>query len=166
MVKGTSQRKQQVESIEKPKKALNGETPHVPTSITKRKASAPKRGRDSYMLGEEQFLEEAEPAISSSGDAASVAFDDLDATERFDLGDTLNRGTNAHGGSIVELLDEAYDRLALDEGDVTEIQVVSVKKTTRTRASKQNGHSPVADVVEVLEIETVEASPDEQELDE
>lgn len=193
MVKATFQRKQQVEAVEKPEKAPNGETPHVPASVAKRKASAPKRGRAAYLLSDEPFLDEAEPSLaSSSGDGASVAFDDLDATERFDLGDTHNRGANAHGGSIVELLDEAYDQLALDDADVieaevanphdvlvsyartwfdksgiTEAEVVSPKtKAPRVRAGKQNGHSPSPEPVEVTELETVEVSSEEPELEE
>ncbi|MEO6458683.1 MAG: sigma-70 family RNA polymerase sigma factor, partial [Chloroflexia bacterium] len=168
MVKATSHRKQQVEAVEKPEKALNGETPHVPDSVAKQKASAPKRGRAAYLLGDEPFLDEAGPSLaSSSGDGDSVAFNDLDATERFDLSDTHNRGANAHGGSIVELLDEAYDRLALDDEDVVEDKVTVAKaKTSRVRISKQNGYSPVPEVVEVLDVETVEVSSDELEPEE
>ena len=170
MSKGTSQRKKQEDAAEKPEKALNGSTPHVHAKSAKLKSSAPKRGRAAYLLGDEPFLDEAEPSLaSSSGDADSVAFDDLDATERFDLSDTHNRGANPHGGSIVELLDEAYDRLALDDEDVVETKAkvtVTKARASRVRASKQNGHSPAPIVVETLEIETVEVSSDEPETEE
>ncbi len=170
MSKGTSQRKQQVEAAEKPEEALNGSAPPTSTSPnnTGKRKTTPKRGRATYMLNDETFLDEGEPSLaSSSGDADSVAFDDLDATERFDLADSHNRGANAHGGSIVELLDEAYDRLALDDEDVVEVKVaVSKARTNRVRASKQNGHSPAPTVVEALEIEAGEISSEEPELEE
>src|SRR5919197_183434 len=44
--------------------------------------------------------------------------DDLDVTERFDLGETVKRSRSRSGDSIVEELDEIFDTLVLDDSGV------------------------------------------------
>ena len=95
-----------------------------------------------FLLDEEPYLDGA----SGSQDALDLgaptvqssisSIDDLDVTERFDLGDTMGRGTSARHDSIVDLLDETYDRLSLDESDVLE----KGSKSPQRPATKRNGH--------------------------
>ncbi|HKP51378.1 MAG TPA: sigma-70 family RNA polymerase sigma factor [Chloroflexia bacterium] len=82
------------------------------------------------------------------------AIDDLDVTERFDLGDTLGRGTGARFDSIVDLLDETYDRLSLDETDVLD----KGTKSATERPTKRNGHK-LRVVTDDQEIESEVAVP-------
>jgi RNA polymerase primary sigma factor len=65
------------------------------------------------------------------------AIDDLDVSERFDIGDTLGRGTGVRFDSIVDLLDETYEHLSLDETDVLD---KGAKSATERPPTKRNGH--------------------------
>jgi RNA polymerase primary sigma factor len=108
-----------------------------------------------------------------------IASDDLDMAERFDLGDTVHaRGGRNSESSIVDVIDEAYDSLGLDDGELD--QEVTVTRTERITVSpKRNGRSAPAngtsgevevtvEAEEVLEVEAVEEleenEPDPDEL--
>lgn len=133
-----------------------------------------------FLLDEEQYLDGAAslpdgldiPPVKSS----SSSMDDLDVTERFDLGDTVSRSTGSRHDSIVDLLDETYDRLSLDDTDVLD---KSDKAASRPAASKRNGHKlrvvsndpetePEAAEAEMLETaapdDLEESEPDADEL--
>lgn len=110
----------------------------------------------------EQDLAAYTPGIDSAG------LDDLDATERFDLGDSVSRPQGRGQDSLVSELDEIFDTLALDESELRTEPVVTKAK----RGGKRNGVAqPVAEVteVEVSEeeetIEAEEAAPEENEPD-
>ena len=64
---------------------------------------------------------------------------DLDATERFDLGETVvSRSITARGGdSIVEELDEIMVALSLDDTDPE----ITLRSKRAAAQSKRNGHA-------------------------
>ncbi|MDQ5825420.1 MAG: sigma-70 family RNA polymerase sigma factor [Chloroflexota bacterium] len=82
------------------------------------------------------YLDSDEENLASSKEKIDIsAMDDLDVTERFDLGDTMSRSGGTRGESLVELLDEAFDTLALDERDGASEPAKSKRSITRTSAS-------------------------------
>jgi RNA polymerase primary sigma factor len=119
-----------------------------------------------FRIVEDNYMEE-EGLEQGGRPAADVVIDDLDVTERFDLGDSLNRHGNSRLG-VVDLLEEAYDQLYLD---TEESLKTSGRGTKKERGGKRNGHTPNAGSIEieveleVTEVETLEASPSD-ELDE
>jgi RNA polymerase primary sigma factor len=95
--------------------------------------------------------------------------DDLDATERFDLGNSVSRPQGRGQDSLVSELDEIFDTLALDE---SELRAEPTTPKSKRGTGKRNGAAqPVVEVieVEVIEeeeiIEAEEAAPDENEPD-
>jgi RNA polymerase primary sigma factor len=126
------------------------------------------------------FLDDDQPYDSGieSGKKADldIAADDLDAAERFDLGDSIHpRGRNADN-SIVDVIDEAYDSLGLDDqeldGEVTIQQPARASAKRNGRVTPSNGATDeievTVEVEEVLEVEVVEeadeSEPDPDEL--
>jgi RNA polymerase primary sigma factor len=108
-----------------------------------------------------------------------MAADDLDAAERFDLGDTVHsRNSRNSDNSIVDVIDEAYDSLGLDDRELdTEVRITRTERVTVS--PKRNGRSlptnGATDEIEVtveseetLEVETIEevdeSEPDPDEL--
>jgi RNA polymerase primary sigma factor len=169
---------EEMQDIGDPLKSLPGpELPNQEPGVAEATAPTGKRSRHKaapspapeFLLDEEQYLDGASAIPDGldlpSGKSSSAAIDDLDVTERFDLGDTLNRGTGTRHDSIVDLLDETYDRLALDD---TEVLDKSDTPKARPAASKRNGHKlrvvsndPEAEP-EVAEVEMLgTAAPDE-----
>jgi RNA polymerase primary sigma factor len=125
------------------------------------------------LLDEEAILG-LDPDDEGSSKRDNQELDDLDVTERFDLEDTA---MSRHGGSrsegrIVDLIDEAYDGLSLNDNDV-----LDVPKTAKSRRGtpKRNGQTPsdsdIIEVelieveVEVMEVEIEEPEPEEGEPD-
>ncbi len=138
------------------------------SSRGKRKAgakSAPVKGAPGLSFDEEPILE---PTLGASdGDGGITALDELDATERFDLSDTVSARAGASRESIVELLDEAYDKLGLDEAEVPQASA-GTPRPRRIPQSKGNGHSAaivthmVDFEVEILEVEVLEVALEEE----
>ncbi len=90
--------------------------------------------------------------------------DDLDPTERFDLGETVKaRSKPSRNGdsSIVEELDEIYDVLALDESDGA-----MMSKGKRGASAKRNGHTAAIIGVPEMGDEIAEDAVPEVELEE
>ena len=140
------------------------------TSVSSPKAQSPKPKirnpklpdflivEEVYLTGESALSEEdAEPVDT-------VAMDDLDMAERFDLGDKVSRGGGTRMG-VVDLLDEAFDQLHLDNEETLGPRA---SKRARATASKRNGATDAAiDIDLALEVvEVMDASPSEAELDE
>ncbi len=91
-----------------------------------------------------------------------VGFDDLDLTERFDLDETFPRHATSRE-SIVELLDEAYDKLALKEDDVLEVKTAASGKARLTTGGTSRafrlgavGDVDEASLDQIYEVETTE----------
>jgi RNA polymerase primary sigma factor len=108
-----------------------------------------------------------------------LAADDLDAAERFDLGDTVHsRSARNSDNSIVDVIDEAYDSLGLDDREldaevrITRTERVTVSPKRNGRSLPANGASDEVEVTveseETLEVEVVEEAeegePDPDEL--
>ncbi len=93
-------------------------------------------GEDEDLLLSEGILDDEDELTLSAGEgqgpADMIELDDLDVVERFDLGDTFSARHTGPRESIVELLDEAYDKLALSETGVLEAGRAG---TARGRAS-------------------------------
>ncbi len=113
------------------------------------------------------------------GDAGITGIDDLDRAERFDLGDTLTRQGGARSDSLVELLDEVFDTLALEDTlDTSTSAAAKTRITARTAASLKgvstDGAQVKVEVVEELEIDELaelepsleESEPEASELEE
>ncbi|MEA2573795.1 MAG: polymerase primary sigma factor [Chloroflexia bacterium] len=102
---------------------------------TRRKAGAPNL--PPFIIVEDStYLESDEENLAASTEKIDISsMDDLDVTERFDLGDTMSRSGGARGESLVELLDEAFDTLALDEMDGNTEPAKGKRAVTRTSAS-------------------------------
>jgi RNA polymerase primary sigma factor len=141
------------------------------TARGKRKSDQDK----SFALLDEDSSYDSGIEVSKESDISGV--DDLDAAERFDLGDTVHSrsGRNADN-SIVDVIDEAYDSLGLDDRDL-EAEVVISRTERVTVSSKRNGRSVPAngttpeveitvEAEETLEVELVEEpeEPDPAEL--
>jgi|GEM_PF-250350 len=94
-----------------------------------------------FLLGEDLDDTSAMPDSLDLGaptaQSSISAIDDLDVSERFDIGDTLGRGTGVRFDSIVDLLDETYEHLSLDETDVLD---KGAKSATERPPTKRNGH--------------------------
>ncbi|MDQ6693736.1 MAG: sigma-70 family RNA polymerase sigma factor [Chloroflexota bacterium] len=90
--------------------SVRGEAQGSPSSMRKARTTGP------ISVEEDTF---ADPSDTVSGKRDMGRMDDLDAAERFDLGDSLSRETGSRGDSLVELLDEAYDTLSLVDGDIS-----------------------------------------------
>src|SRR5215210_2552134 len=108
----------------------------------RRRTQTSAEGQPKFMLAEEGYLDDGENSLNNQGEADTTALDDLDVAERFDLGETLNNRGGHGGGSIVELLEEAYDRLALDDADVPSSSRKSSTSERSTSSTKRNGHVP------------------------
>ncbi|HET6262049.1 MAG TPA: hypothetical protein VFG99_07390, partial [Chloroflexia bacterium] len=82
------------------------------------------------------YLDPEEENLAASKEKIDISsMDDLDMAERFDLGDTISRSGGARGDSLVDLLDEAFDTLALDEADGDSRPGKVERTITRTSAS-------------------------------
>jgi RNA polymerase primary sigma factor len=83
-------------------------------------------------------------AVEGQGPADMTELDDLDVVERFDLDDTFSARYTGPRESIVELLDEAYDKLALSETGVLEADRADAARgrASSTRAPASTGSDP------------------------
>lgn len=100
-----------------------------------------------------------------------AALDDLDLTERFDLGETLGRPAPARPNeSIVEELDEIYDKLALDDKQAEE----KPAKAERDDPTRRNSYTlltveeieTTTEEIEILEVETLHIAPEHEQVEE
>ena len=140
MVKATSHRD---EEPEKDLATVKRKTARKPGSRSGN-TSASTNGNN-YSVVPPNILD-ADGLFESSGDADLVdrttkrdidGLDDLDATERFDLGETVvSRSISSRNGdSIVEELDEIMVALALDDTDP------EIAPRSKRGGSKRNGHA-------------------------
>jgi RNA polymerase primary sigma factor len=113
-------------------------------------------------LLDEEVIMGLDPDDEDSSERDNQELDDLDVAERFDLQDT---SLSRHGGSrsdtrIVDLIDEAYDGLALNDNDV-----LDVPKSARARrgSSKRNGQTPHGS--EIIEVEMIEVEAEVLEVE-
>src|SRR5437870_596236 len=92
-----------------------------PRTVTRRRKIAPVDSISASML-DGDFDPSAEQDLDdSSADIDIQGLDDLDATERFDLGETVKNRSRKHAGdSLVEALDEIFDTLVLNESDLVD----------------------------------------------
>src|SRR6476661_4793774 len=114
--------------------AHNGAAHAAAPAGTSRKASSINR---SSMLDNDGLFDtasEQDLAAFSSG-ADMQGLDDLDVTERFDLGETGRSRTNRSGDSLVAALDEIYDTLSLTDSELPPTAPPSAKGK---RGSKRN----------------------------
>ena len=114
----THQDDEPVKGQERRKQAAEGSTNGAPqtSARSKRKASGPNLP-PFIIVDDAAYLDSDEENLAASKDKLDItSMDDLDTAERFDLGDTVSR-SGGRGESLVELLDEAYDTLALDGMD-------------------------------------------------
>ena len=107
--------------------------------------------------------------LSSSADDLDIArLDDLDMAERFDLGDT-NKSRSIGGrseGSILELIDEAYDQLALTEDVLADGGTPGKgKRASAKRNGGNGGTAPIAPDAADMEGEVLEVASIEVELE-
>ncbi len=131
------------------------------SSRTRRKAGAPNLP-PFIIVDDAAYLEADEENLAAPTDKMDIStMDDLDVTERFDLGDTLSRSGGARGESLVELLDEAFDTLALDEMDGATDSGKGKRTVTRASASitslDSNG---IVSEIEIDEIAVSEPAAD------
>jgi RNA polymerase primary sigma factor len=169
---------QPVEDAGKPKEngLKQGRAASTPGRSKRKVAQTSSEARPKFLLADESYLEDVEPSLTPHGEPDTTALDDLDATERFDIGETLkNRGASAlAGGSIVELLEEAYDRLALDDADIsgslkplqTERGASSTKRNGHTAGADSAGNGVLEITEEIFEVEVVEVVAETPDLDE
>ena len=121
-------------------------------------------GDTMFDAGADQDLASFSSAMDTQG------LDDLDVTERFDLGENpKSRTVRSSGDSLVEALDEIYDTLALDDGELgPEAPTAPATPAKGKRASsKRNGATEPSVVESVLEVEIIEVeSSVEMEMEE
>lgn len=163
-----------IEEVGKRKAAPNGTSKKAPVSARTRRKTTPQTPVAGLPIFEDPLFDPASEASlgASSNNMDMAALDDLDATERFDLAQTADaRGTHARNNSesIVEELDEIYDRLALDEGDVLESNAVVAKPDRASARGPRNGRNPGAPDknitldVEILDVNIIEVPSEELE---
>jgi RNA polymerase primary sigma factor len=151
-----------------------GTTPKAPTNGNGHRP-APANPLPANML-DNDFDPGDQGLADSSAQIDIQGIDDMDATERFDLGETVkSKRSRARSGdnSIVEELDEIFDTLVLDDSEVSD-NPVPVKGKRGAPAGKRNGQTPSADgdgpgdteVLEVISLEVEEEVEAEVEVDE
>jgi RNA polymerase primary sigma factor len=150
-----------------------GTAPKAPTNGNGHKP-APANPLPANML-DNDFDTGDQGLADNSGRMDIQGLDDMDATERFDLGETVKskRSRARSGDSIVEELDEIFDTLVLDDSEVSD-NPVPVKGKRGAPAGKRNGQTPSADgagpgdteVLEVISLEVEEVEEVEVEVDE
>jgi RNA polymerase primary sigma factor len=106
------------------------------------------------LLEDDPSVYESGIDVGRAGDRDFSTVDDLDSAERFDLGDTRYRGNMRASDTIVDVIDEAYDTLGLNDEEVIP------SKLDRTSNAKRNGRStpiePAALLEAVIEVEILE----------
>jgi RNA polymerase primary sigma factor len=113
--------------------SANG-TPQA-SSRNRRKPGAPNLP-PFIIVDDAAYLDSDEENLGASNEKIDISsMDDLDMAERFDLGDTMSRSGGARGDSLVDLLDEAFDTLALDDADGDSRPGKGDRTLTRTSAS-------------------------------
>jgi RNA polymerase primary sigma factor len=140
-------------------------------ATTNGRRSAPVKPLSPSILEDGLFDPTAEQDLGRfSPDPGIETMDDLDVTERFDLGDTVKarQGVGRSGESIVEELDEIFDTLVLSDTDDAPESVAP--KGKRGAGSKRNGQpvaaAGTAEIEEESEATTLEIEIEEGEAEE
>jgi RNA polymerase primary sigma factor len=141
--------------------ALNGASAPSGSVAPRGKSRRPNSSVEPLMMLDDDSGYDEGIDVGAGSDISTV--DDLDATERFDLGDTLHARSIRFNDSLVDTLDEISDTLQLADGDGDELIITKTERITVT--SKRNGRSiPAADKDAALEgtdeaEESLEAEP-------